>query len=161
VARETASDTVSARVRALVEPSLRKAGLELFDVERAGTVLRVVVDREGGVDLDAISDATQRISTVLDREPDVVPGRYLLEVSSPGIERRLRTPEHFKRSVGSPVVVKTRPGTDGERRVEGVLDSADEDGVVVDGRSIAYADIERARTRFVWPEPSRKAGARR
>jgi ribosome maturation factor RimP len=59
------------------------------------------------------------------------------------------------------VVVKTRPGTDGERRVEGVLDSADEDGVVVDGRSIAYADIERARTRFVWPEPPRKAGARR
>jgi ribosome maturation factor RimP len=158
-------DTVSERVRALVEPPLRDAGLELFDVERAGTILRILVDRDGGVDLDAISDATQRISAVLDREPDVladvVPGRYLLEVSSPGIERPLRTPEHFKRSIGSSVVVKTRPGTDGDRRVEGVLVSADERGVVVDGRSIAYADIERARTRFVWPEPSRKAGARR
>jgi ribosome maturation factor RimP len=156
------SEDVTERVRALVGPALEDVGLELFDVERVGTVLRVTVDRAGGVDLDAISDATRRISDVLDQDPDLntaLSGRYLLEVSSPGVERQLRTPAHFDRAVGSTVVVKTHPTAEGDRRVEGVLEAADADGIVVAGRSIPYADIERARTRFVWPEP-RKAGAR-
>lgn len=159
------SDDVTERVRALVAPALEASGLELFDVEKAGTVLRVMVDRDGGVDLDAISDATRRISDVLDQDPslDEALGRYLLEVSSPGVERPLRTPAHFRRAVGSTVVVKTHPSAPGDRRVEGVLEEAGPDAIagaiVVGGRSISYADIERARTRFVWPEP-RKAGAR-
>ncbi|MGH9278180.1 MAG: ribosome maturation factor RimP [Acidimicrobiales bacterium] len=161
------SDDVCERVRDLVGPSLEEAGLELFDVEHVQGVLRVTVDRPGGVDLDAISDATRLISAVLDAaDPiaDALPVRYLLEVSSPGIERPLRRPEHFHRAVGQTVVVKTRPGVETERRVEGRLEGADDDGVVVAGRAIPYADIEKARTRFVWPEPRpaspRKAGAR-
>ncbi len=158
------SEDVSERVRVLVGPSLGEAGLELYDVELLGTgapgaVLRVAVDRPGGVDLDAISDATRLISAALDGEDDLVEGRYLLEVSSPGIERGLRRPEHFQGAVGAQVVVKTRPGSDGERRVEGVLESADDSGVVVGGRSIPYADVERARTRFVWPEPAQRPKA--
>jgi ribosome maturation factor RimP len=159
-------DTVVARVRALVAPSLGDEGLELWDVERTGkagsTVLRVLVDRPGGVDLDAVSEATHRISDALDGDAELdaaLSGRYLLEVSSPGVERPLRTPAHFGAAVGSTVVVKTQPGTPGERRVEGTLEAAGIDGITVAGRSIAYEDIERARTRFVWPEP-RKAGAR-
>ena len=163
------SDDVSERVRALVAPPLEAAGMELFDVEVVGsggnTVLRVTVDRSGGVDLDAISDATGVVSRVLDADPDVVPGRYLLEVSSPGIERPLRRHEHFQRAVGSTVSVKVRPGaiadTGGDRRVDGVLEAADESGITVAGRAIPYPDIEKARTRFVWPEPKGKAGARR
>jgi len=173
------SAEVSERVRDLVAPSLEEAGLELFDVELAGPVLRVIVDRDGGVDLDALSEATQRVSALLDRQDDagdeIVPGRYLLEVSSPGIERPLRTPAHFRRAVGSSVALKLRAGAEsaveGERRVEGVLEAADSDAATVGGRTIAYADIERAHTRFVWPQPtrpraggtpktSRKAGAR-
>lgn len=160
------NDDIIDRVRALVTPALAGAGLELFDVERTGkagsTVLRVLVDRPGGVDLDAISDATRRISDALDGDPEfdkAVSGRYLLEVSSPGVERPLRTPAHFGGAVGSTIVVKTHPGTAGERRVEGVLEAAGSEGIVVAGRTIPYEDIERARTRFVWPEP-RKAGAR-
>ena len=160
------SEDVSERVRALVAPSLEDAGLELFDVELVGTVLRVIVDRPGGVDLDAVSDATHIVSAVLDRADGetgdaIVPGRYLLEVSSPGIERPLRRPEHFRRAIGTAVVVKMLPGAGGDRRVEGLLDAADDDGVVVAGRAIPYAAIERARTRFVWPQPNRKAGASR
>ena len=162
------SDDVSERVRALVTPPLEAAGLELFDVELVGsggnTVLRVTIDRASGVDLDAIGDATRLVNGVLDDEPDVVPGRYLLEVSSPGIERPLRRPEHFKRAVGSTVSVKTRPSAavaEGERRVEGTLEAADDAGITVAGRAIPYQDIEKARTRFVWPEPKGKAGARR
>ena len=141
---------VSDRVRAVVEPDLTAQGLEVVDVEHTGASLRVTVDRLGGVDLDTVSDASRRVSDLLDRH-DVVPGRYTLEVSSPGIERSLRTPEHFVRFVGTPVTVKARPGTEGDRRVDGVLESADDDGIVVGGRRLRYADIERARTRFEWP----------
>lgn len=145
-----------ARVRALVEPSLVAAGLELVDVEFHGPVLKITVDRTGGVDLDAISDATRLVSDRLDSEPEVVPGRYTLEVSSPGVERSLRTPDQFGRFVGERVAVRTRPGTEGDRRAEGVLEDAGREGVVVGGRFIAYADIERARTVFVWPVPAPK-----
>ncbi len=159
------SDDVSERVRVLLAPSLDEAGFELYDLEQAGSsagsaVLRVTIDRAGGVDLDAISEATKRISAALDAHDDLLPDRYLLEVSSPGIERALRRPEHFQRSLGATVAIKTRPGTVGDRRVVGVLDSADENGVVVAGRSIPYADIERARTRFVWPEPTPKPASK-
>jgi ribosome maturation factor RimP len=141
--------------------------LELFDIELVGsggnTVLRVMIDRPSGVDLDAISEATSVVSRVLDDDPDLIPGRYLLEVSSPGIERPLRRPEHFQRAVGSTVSLKIRASAvpEGERRVEGVLEAADADGITLAGRAIPYSDIEKARTRFVWPEPKGKAGARR
>ncbi|MFP5318357.1 MAG: ribosome maturation factor RimP [Acidimicrobiia bacterium] len=154
------SDDVSERVRVLLAPSLEQAGYELYDLEQAGSagnaVLRVTIDKPGGVDLDAISDATRRVSAVLDQHDDLLPGRYLLEVSSPGIERPLRRPEHFRGALGATVALKTRAGTGGERRVEGVLEAAGDDGVVVAGRSIPYADIERARTRFDWPQPTPK-----
>lgn len=147
----------SDRVRDVVEPDLTAAGLEVVDVEHTGATLRVTVDRPGGIDLDSVSDASRRVSDLLDRH-DMVPGRYTLEVSSPGIERSLRTPEHFRRFVGTPVTVRTRPTVEGERRVDGVLESAGDEGIVVGGRSLSYADIERARTRFEWP--TTRAGSR-
>ena len=146
---------VSDRVRSVIEPDLTAQGLEVVDVEHTGASVRVTVDRPGGIDLDTVSDASRQVSDLLDRH-DVVPGRYTLEVSSPGIERSLRTPEHFVRFVGTPVTVKTRPGTEGERRVDGILESADDDGIVVAGRRLSYAAIERARTRFEWPAAPRK-----
>ena len=148
--------TVSDRVRDVVEAPLEASGLELVDVEHTGALLRVTVDRPGGVDLDAISEASGLVSEALDRT-DVVPGRYVLEVSSPGVERPLRTPAHFHRFVGTRVSVLTRPDTEGERRVEGELEAADDEGVVVAGRRLAYPEIERARTVFVW-EPAPKPG---
>lgn len=145
--------TVNDRVRRVIEPDLTAAGLEVVDVEHSGATLRITVDRPGGIDLDTVSEASRRVSELLDRD-DVVPGRYTLEVSSPGIERSLRTPEHFGRFVGTPVTVRTRPGVEGERRVDGILEEADDHGVVVAGRRLAYADIERTRTRFEWPDKS-------
>ncbi len=161
-------DDVGERVHALVAPSLAQAGVEVVDVELSANVLRVTIDRPGGVDLELISEASKVISTELDRQDDdLIPGRYVLEVSSPGVERPLRTPAHFKRVIGSTVALKTHPGTEGDRRVEGVLEAADDHGVVIGGRAVPYSDIERARTRFVWPEPRqpkspprRKAGSR-
>ena len=157
---EVAEATVPGRVRDLVEAPLTTEGFEIVDVEHTrssggGGRLRISVDRAGGIDLDSVSEATKRISALLD-EHDVVPGTYALEVSSPGIERPLRTPEHFTRFVGTTVAVRTNPGVEGARRVEGPLEAADGEGVVVAGRRLSYGDIERARTVFVWPAPAGK-----
>ena len=103
---------------AALQPVVADAGLELVDVEMKSGVLQVTVDREGGVDLEALTDANRAVSTVLD-ELDPIPGRYSIEVSSPGVERTLRTPEHFAKAVGETVSVKTRPQVPGERRLRG------------------------------------------
>jgi ribosome maturation factor RimP len=168
VQEEVVDLNVSSHVRDLVEPLLAGAGVELVDVEHTGATLRVVVDRPGGIDLDTISELTEMVSSALD-QADPIPGRYSLEVSSPGIERPLRTPEHFRRFVGHAVTVRTRPGLPLPRRLDGTLEAADDTGiaVAVDGEEhrLAYDDVERARTRFVWergPKPGRSVrGARR
>jgi ribosome maturation factor RimP len=153
------------RVRDLVEPVVAGMGLELFDVEHAGGTLRITVDKEAGLDLDAIATATRAVSRLLD-EHDPVPGRYTLEVTSPGLERRLRTPEHFVRAVGSEVTVKTRVEVDGERRFRGTLVAADEDGITVRGgddptdHRLAHDQIEKARTVFEWGPAPKPGGAR-
>jgi len=146
--------SVTQRVHDLVEPLLARAGVEVVDVEQLGAILRISVDKPGGIDLDAVSEATLIVSDALDRH-DPVPGRYTLEVSSPGVERPLRTPAHFQRFVGTTVAVKTRADVEGERRLEGVLETAGDEGVVVAGRRLAYDEIEKARTVFVW-EPAER-----
>ena len=143
------------RVRSAVEPPLSASGFEVVDVERQGTLLRVTVDRPGGIDLDGVTEATRLVNDVLDRE-DLLGAQSSLEVSSPGVERPLRTPEHLRRFLGTEVAVKTRPGTEGDRRLSGVLETADDEGVVVAGRRVAYAEIEKARTVFVWPSNAKK-----
>lgn len=150
--------TTTEDIERLVAPAVAAAGLELVDVELtpAPRVLRVRVDADEGVDLDGLGPLAKAISRLLD-EADAVPGgHYDLEVSSPGLERPLRRPEHFARSVGLHVRVRTRPATDGSRRVEGVVVAADEEGFVVrpdDGgepRRLSYGDVDRARTVFDW-----------
>lgn len=153
------------RVRLLVAPLLDDLGLDLYDLEFAGGALRVTVDREGGVDIGAIGKLTRSLNRVLD-EADPIPGEYTLEVSSPGLERALRTEAHYVRSVGETVAIKTRPGVEGDRRVTGRLVSV-ADGVITlapEGpdpdarRSLAIADIERARTVFSWGPAPRPGG---
>ena len=148
----------AARVQELIEPLLTASDIELVDVELQSGVLAISVDRPGGIDLDAISDIARSVSEVLD-EHDPVPGKYTLEVSSPGLERPLRTPAHFRRFVGTTVTVKTMPAVEGERRVTGTLEDADDDGISVAGRWLGYDQIERARTVFEWGPTPKLGGA--
>jgi len=162
--------TLTDRVRDLVDPLLSDLGLEIYDIEQAGGTLRITVDRPGGIDLESLALATRVVSRELDHD-DPVPGRYTLEVSSPGLERALRLPEHFRRAVGSDVTVRTHPRDGGPRRLTGVLSVADDDGIVVTvtepgeaelgEHHVRYDDIDRCRTVFRWgaapkPSPSRQ-----
>jgi ribosome maturation factor RimP len=148
---------VGDELQEIVAPVVGSLGLELVDVELLPGLVRVVVDRDGGVDLDSVSEVTRVVSSVLD-EHDPMPGRrYTLEVSSPGLERQLRTPEQFARAVGEVVTLRTLPSAALERRMKGTLEVADADGVVLTGDDlpegatrVSYADIERARTVFEW-----------
>ena len=145
-------------VEELVRPVVEAAGLELWEVtfrkEAGRRILRVMVFRPGGVDLEAISQTSERLSRRLDLEGFSEDRPYELEVSSPGVERALHEPRHFERSVGEQVKVKTAVPVDGRTVHEGALVSADADGVSIssDGgeRRVRYTDISSARTVFVW-----------
>lgn len=144
-------------VEALVVPVVESSGLELWEVSFRGeggrSVLRVSVDREGGVDIDAIAEVSERLSRRLDLE-DFGPRGYTLEVSSPGLERPLRTPRHFECSVGQQVKVKTMEPIDGSKVHEGALVSADAEAIVVASAGgelrVPYAGIASAHTVFEW-----------
>lgn len=156
------------RIRELVSPRCAEFGLELYDLDFVGGVLRITVDRADGVGMDDIAGLTREISRMFDDE-DPIDGHYTLEVSSPGLERQLRTPAHFVRATGDRVKVKLRSSIAGDRRIEGVIVSADGHAVVLDlgkssddtvtsgdtvTRSVSYDEIEKARTVFEWgPTP--------
>lgn len=152
---------------AAVEPVLTPIGLELFDVQFTGSgrarTVRVVVDRDGGVDLDAITAASERIQPVLD-DLDVL-GPFALEVSSPGLERPLSRPEHFRRAVGETVSVKVRDTGGEARRVRGALVGVDERGITVEADNAAehfdYDQIIQARTVFEWGAPANDKRAKK
>ena len=151
------------RVRELVAPIVEAESVELYDIEHTGAVLRVFVDHEDGIDIAVIRKISRGISVMLD-EVDPIPGRFTLEVSSPGLERSLRTPEHFRRSIGTEVKIKTRPEADGDRRIQGVLTAVDDAGVDIavgdEVRRVAYDDVSKARTVFEWGLTPKKGGKR-
>ena len=152
-------------VRDLAEAVARRRSLELWDVEFAGwpgnSVVKVYVSGEKGVDLDTVAEISEEISRGLDLK-DPIPGRYTLEVSSPGLERNLRSPEHFARSVGDAVVVKTTEVLAGNsHRIDGTIVEAGPQAVRLslesgDEVEVPYASIKSARTVFAWPEPKRE-----
>jgi len=141
---------------ALIRPVAEGAGFELVEVvfrrEAGRQILRVTVDRED-MDLDALSELSEKVSRRLDLE-DFGRGRYELEVSSPGIERPLRTPAHFRRFVGAKVKVKTAEPVEGARVHTGTLVAADDSTVTVevDGveRTVALDAVTSARTVVDW-----------
>lgn len=155
--------TVIDRVRELVTPIASDLDLELYDVERNSGTLRVLVDTPPGSDEGITVDTIALVSRLVSREldhADPIPGRYTLEVSSPGVERPLRTPDHFRAAIGRSVAVRLRDVPNEQRRVDGELVAADDTTITI--RTEAAGDaadevhvvrldqIDRARTTFVW-----------
>jgi len=148
------------RLRPRLEQIVSFAGMELVHVEArresGGTILRLYIDREAGVTLDDCARISRQVSAELDAE-DPLPGRYTLEVSSPGLDRPLSRPRDFERFVGSTVRVTTAAPLEGQRhfkgRLNGVLDGSVqltlEDGRVV---SIPRDLMTSARLDAAWPQ---------
>jgi len=127
----------------LLEPVLKGMGYELVDVEfRLGghSVLRLFIDKEGGISLDDCEFVSHQVSGVLDVE-DPIPGHYTLEVSSPGLDRVLRTAEHFSRYAGQLIKLQAHALVNGRKRFKGVLQGLDGQDVVleVDGQQVRVA----------------------
>lgn len=148
-------------------PICSSLGVELVDLELAGGSLQLTIERADPIDLDLIADVTRIVSGFLDEHEALAPsGHYDLEVSSPGLERRLRRREHFLRAIGETVTLRTLPGVEGARRIEGVLASVDDAGITlaVDGtetRYFSFDEIERAKTVFDWQAALRVDGQHR
>ena len=145
-------------VRDLAESIVWRRSLRLWDLQIGGQpgrqTIRVFVDSDDGVDLDTIAEVSEELSRGLDLK-DPISGRYTLEVSSPGLERTLRVPEHFSLSVGRDVVVKTvEPLVPEGHRIEGVIAAATpaEATIRTPGGDVRvpYNQIKQARTVFEW-----------
>lgn len=130
------------RVKEIIKPYLDELSLELWDVtfKKEGTdwYLRVFIDKDGGVSVDDCVDLTRAVTKALD-DADPISQSYMLEVSSPGIERELKSDEHFEKYVGSPVMMRTIRPIDNVRDFNGVMTSY-EDGMITvklqDGKEI-------------------------
>ena len=129
-----ADSPVLAQFRELVAPIASDLGLDLYDVEQRGGTLRVTLDTPagspGGVTLDDLALASRLVSRELDHH-DPVPGHYTLEVTSPGVERALRTPDHFRREIGKLVAIRLADVGHDDRRVTGTLVAADDTSATV------------------------------
>jgi ribosome maturation factor RimP len=155
------ANAVPDKVANLIAPIVAGLDLDLYDLEFNGGILKITVDTRpgsgGGVTLDQLALVNRLVGRDLDHH-DPIPGHYTLEVSSPGLERTLRTPVHFQREIGKTVNVRLRAGAvdDGApRRLQGLLLAADDTAITVrlgDGaeRVLRIDAIERAKTVFVW-----------
>lgn len=136
----------------LLEPSIERLGYELIDLEaRLGGksgVVRVFIDRPEGISLEDCEKVSRAVSALLDVE-DPLPGQYNLEVSSPGLDRKLTKVKHFQRFKGETVKVEMRFPIEGRKRFRGTLVSSNDENIVVevDGEShtlpLATIDIAR------------------
>lgn len=147
----------------LCEAQLATSGLELDDLRVSGRgprLLRITIDRRGGVDVDTLADASRSLSRRLDKV-DLFDGPYSLEVTSPGLERSLRRHRHYAKSIGRNVTVNTSVEVAGSRHHRGVLEAVGEEDfvVTVDGvpRRIAFDQVHAAKTRFEWNRQKKSA----
>ena len=128
-------------------------GASLYDIETVTefdeTIYRILITKNGGVSLDMCADISRDLSPFLDVNPPMS-GRYRLEVSSPGIERKLLKPVHFQNAIGEKVKLKIVGG----EKQKGTLKSADDNGIVIETKAgdetYKYADLNTCKTYFEW-----------
>jgi len=152
-------NSTNTKLLAICEPVVAGAGYELVDVEylrdQSGWVLRVYIDGPGGVGFDDCEAVSRELGAVLDVE-DPIAQAYRLEVSSPGISRPLRTPDHFRAQIGSVAKIVLATALDGRRNFKGQVVAVEPDVIVVDvdGKTfrIPFADIDSAKLVPNWDE---------
>lgn len=128
------------RVREVAEVYLQENGIELIDIifrrESSGLVLRIVADTASGITVSECTELNNFLSETLDRE-DIIQDRYTLEVSSPGLDRPIKTDRDFERSMGKKLEFTTFEAIDGKKTHEGVLIGMDKNNVVIESQGIS------------------------
>lgn len=152
-------DATVTRVWELAAPLAEGEGMEILDIEfrreggRGERVLRLYLDKQGGPNVDDLSRVSRQLSDLLD-EQDAIEGAYTLEVSSPGINRPLKRPEHFARVVGKRIRVRTREVINGRRSFLGILKGVEENKIMLgqEGQQyeIPFSVIEKSNYEHDW-----------
>lgn len=138
-------------IHSLLEPNAKALGLELVAVELAGAdspILRIYIDKADGIGVEDCAKASRQFGALLDVE-DPISSKYMLEVSSPGMDRPLVTVEHFTAAIGEQVKIRMMSSLDGRRRYKGYIEAIENEVVTVnvDGENfeLELADMEKAR----------------
>ncbi|HSI89079.1 MAG TPA: ribosome maturation factor RimP [Pyrinomonadaceae bacterium] len=149
-------EQIEARIRAISQSAADAKGLEFVHSEVAGTkrnaVVRVFVDKPGGVTLDDCGELSRDIEGVLDIE-DIVPSSYVLEVSSPGLERELYSIADFQKFTGESARIKTREAVDGRKSYKGSIVGVDGENILFEEKTlgqitIPYSNVAKANLVF-------------
>ncbi len=147
-----AKQNTVARVEEIISPFAKELGLDIWDVqfkkEGTGWYLRIFIDKDGGVDINDCVDLTHAITKPLD-EADPISQSYMLEVSSPGVERELIRDEHFEKYVGSPVMVRLIRAVDGVRDFNGVMTSFENKQITVRLKDDTEMTFDKKETSYV------------
>ncbi len=145
-------EAIVQKIEGVLHPLLESEGLSLVDItytrERGGWILRVFIDKEEGVTLDDCTHVNRELGQILDRE-DIIPASYLLEISSPGLDRPLKKEEDFIKYFGRKVRIKTRDYISGRRNFKGDLLGCAEGQITVKVEggevfSIPFSSIQKA-----------------
>ena len=140
------------RVEEIVKSYAQELGLDLWDIkfakEGSEWYLRIFIDKEGGVSIDDCVDLTHAITKPLDDE-DPIPQSYMLEVSSPGVERELTKDEHFEKYVGSAVMLRLIRAVDSVRDFKGIMTSYEDKKITLKLIDDSEVTFDKKDTTFV------------
>lgn len=150
-------NNIETKVENLLKDVIQNLGYELYDViyakEAKDFYLRIIIDKETGIDLNDCEKVNDTINDVLD-QADYIKDQYFLEVSSPGVERVLRKPKHFQSQVGNEILVKLFKSLEKQKEFTGILKSYSEEELILvqDDKEIKIEvkNIALARTVFDW-----------
>ncbi len=141
------ANRIEEAVAAIAEEFLQGTGLELVDVEYVKEhdwYLRIFIDKEGGIEIDDCQQLSEKVEEVLDKK-DIIQDSYILEVSSPGLDRVLKKDKDFVREKGKKVDVTLYAPIDGEKLIVGVLEGKSDSELILEDRSIALEKIAQVR----------------
>lgn len=152
-----AGENIETKVQNLVEPIINNLGYDLYDTlyvkEGKDYYLRIVIDKDSGIDLDDCEKVNNAITDILD-EVDYIKEQYFLEVSSPGLERILRKGKHFEDQIGNKISIKLFKSIDNKKEIVGILKSYNKDEIIIEQENkslnIELKNIAIAKTVFDW-----------